>query len=386
MIIPQANRLKNVSEYYFSKKLAAIKQLEATGHQVINLGIGSPDLPPSERTIKALSESANSNHHHGYQSYRGTNELREAIAEFYKETYHTFLNPTNEILPLIGSKEGIMHISMAFLNEGDKVLIPNPGYPTYTSVTSLVGAEPIYYDITEQNNWQMDLNQLKSLPLNEVKILWLNTPHMPTGAELSKDILFELVYLAKKNSFLICCDNPYSMLLTKTPTSILQIDGAKDVVLELNSLSKSHNMAGWRVGWVAGKKEYIDAVMKVKSNMDSGMLLPVQHAAVAALKNSEAWHNKRNEIYSKRKQKAYDLFDLLNCSYNTNQVGLFVWAKVSDTIDDIEKWIDELIKKAGVFITPGFIFGSNGSRYVRVSLCSDEKTFDKAINQIKKVI
>jgi LL-diaminopimelate aminotransferase len=386
MIIKEANRLNTVAEYYFSKKLTELKLLETVGKKIINLGVGSPDMGPSIETVTALIESAQQADNHGYQSYRGTNELRVAISRFYANTYNVDVQSQSELLPLMGSKEGIMHISMAFLNDGDKVLIPNPGYPTYTSVTNLVGAEPVYYDLLEENNWQLDIEQLKTFDLDQVKIMWLNTPHMPTGAELDTTILKQLIELAKSHNFLICCDNPYSLVLTESTSSILSIEGAKEVVVELNSLSKSHNMAGWRVGWVAGAKEYINTILKVKSNMDSGMLLPVQHAAIAALNNSEEWHFERNEVYATRKVKAQELFDLLNCTYSNKQVGMFLWAKVNKDIVEVEEWVDLLIDRAGVFITPGFIFGSNGNRYVRISLCSSVEVLEEAIIKIKAII
>jgi len=386
MIIKEAKRLNSVVEYYFSKKLAELKQLEAAGKRIINLGIGSPDMSPSSETITALTESAENDNNHGYQSYRGTNELRNAIRDFYATSYDVSVDSANELLLLMGSKEGIMHISIAFLNEGDEVLIPNPGYPTYSSVTNLVGAVPVYYDLLDENNWQIDIEQLKTKNLDQVKIMWLNTPHMPTGTEVDRSILEELIGLAKKHQFLICCDNPYSLVLTDKPTSILSLEGAKDVVIELNSLSKSHNMAGWRVGWVAGAKDYINTILKVKSNMDSGMLLPIQHAAVAALNNSEKWHTERNEVYAIRKLKGEELFDLLNCTYSEKQVGMFLWAKVKDDIADVEEWVDDLIDKTGVFIAPGFIFGSNGDRYARISLCSSVEVLEEAINKIKAIL
>lgn len=386
MIIAPANRIEHISEYYFSKKLAEIKQLQDAGHPIINLGIGSPDMPPSPTTLSALCESAQKTDSHGYQSYRGLAELREAIADFYAQTYKVSLQPQRELLPLMGSKEGIMHISMSFLNEGDKVLIPNPGYPTYSSVTKLMGAIPLYYDLIEEHNWEIDIEQLKKMDLSKVKLLWLNTPHMPTGIAYNKNILQQLIQLAREQHFLIVCDNPYSMVLTEKPKSILQLCNTKDVVLELNSLSKSHNMAGWRVGWIAGKQDYIDTILKVKSNMDSGMFLPVQKASVQALKNAKTWHKQRNEVYARRKIKAYELLDLLDCTYHKHQEGMFVWAKAPDKHKNIEAWIDELLYKAGVFLTPGFIFGSNGQRYIRISLCSNENNIDKAIQQLKKVV
>lgn len=387
MIVKPADRLIPISEYYFSKKLAEIRKLEDSGHEVINLGIGSPDLPPSEEVLKMLCESALEVESHGYQSYRGIPELRKAIAAFYQKTYGVSgLNFEEELLPLMGSKEGIMQISLAFLNEGDTVLLPNPGYPTYTSVTKLVGGIPVYYDLREEDGWQIDVEELKKKDLDAVKLLWINTPHMPTGTVCEDDVLVELIGLARKHKFLIVCDNPYSMVLTQQPKSILQIAGAEEVTLELNSLSKSHNMAGWRVGWVVGKGAYLNEILKVKSNMDSGMFLPLQKAAVVALSNSEQWHLERNNKYAERRKKACELLDLLGCRYAKNQVGMFVWAKAPKEQDNVAVWIDKLIYEAGVFLTPGFIFGTNGASHIRISLCSSIAMIEKAIQKIKRVI
>ncbi|MBS1950510.1 MAG: aromatic amino acid transaminase [Cytophagales bacterium] len=381
-MIATANRIKGVEEYYFSKKLAEVRTLDTGDLRVINLGIGSPDLAPSAETINALSTSAKNPANHGYQNYKGILPLRQAIADFYSKTYSVNLNPETEILPLMGSKEGIMHISMAFVNEGEQVLIPNPGYPTYSSVSNLVGAKLISYEMKEELNWGIDLEVLKKKDLSQVKVMWVNFPHMPTGRIASREELKILVDLARQNNFLIVNDNPYSLILNESPQSILSIEGACDVALELNSLSKSHNMAGWRIGWLAGKKELIDAVLKVKSNMDSGMFLGLQHAAVEALKSGNEWFQKQNEIYRKRQQAACAILQKLGCTFSTKQSGLFVWAKAPDAVADVEKWIDEILYGTKVFITPGFIFGDAGKRFIRISLCATEEKLNEALSRI----
>ncbi|MBX2967314.1 MAG: aminotransferase class I/II-fold pyridoxal phosphate-dependent enzyme [Cyclobacteriaceae bacterium] len=381
-MIETAKRIEQIEEYYFSKKLAEVRSLDTPERKVINLGIGSPDLPPAQPVIDALATSAQQPAHHGYQSYKGIPELRKAIADFYNRTYDVILNPETMILPLMGSKEGILHISMAFLNEEDEALIPDPGYPTYASVTKLVGATPRTYTLKEELDWGIDLEALAQQDLSRVKIMWINFPHMPTGRTASRDELQALVNLSRKHNFLIVNDNPYSLILNDNPVSILSLDGAGDVALELNSLSKSHNMAGWRLGWVAGRKEYIDAVLRVRSNMDSGMFLGLQHAAVEALKNDASWFAELNRVYSSRKALACKILDALACTYSTNQSGLFVWAKVSERIKDVGNWIDEILYGAKVFITPGFVFGSAGERYIRISLCSSEKQLTEALARI----
>ncbi len=383
MIIQPANRLSDVQEYYFSKKLKEIRELNVSGKNIINLGIGSPDLAPSPETIEALIETAEKTNTHGYQSYTGIPELRNAISSWMASTYGVDFKAENEILPLMGSKEGIMHISMAFLNPGDKVLVPNPGYPTYTSVSNLLDADIEFYDLDEQNDWNVDVERLKQKDLSKVKLLWLNFPHMPTGARADVHILQELINLAKENKFLIVNDNPYSLILNPTPRSIFNLKGAKDVCLELNSLSKSHNMAGWRIGWLSGSPEYISTVLRVKSNMDSGMFLGLQKAAVKALSNPMHWHEDQNNIYAKRRKLIEEIFDYLQVKYNPNSVGMFVWAKVPDSIDSVEKFVDDILYKANVFITPGFIFGSNGERFIRASLCASQETIKEALSRIK---
>lgn len=385
MITP-ATRIANVEEYYFSKKLAEVRGLDTPALPVINLGIGSPDLAPSPETIQALASTAQKTTSHGYQSYKGTPALREGIRNFYQSRYGVTLNPETEILPLMGSKEGIMHIAMAFVNEGEEVLIPDPGYPTYSSVARLVGGKVRTYKMKESLDWGIDVDSLAQSDLSKVKIMWVNFPHMPTGRVATKDELKNLVDLARKNNFLIINDNPYSLILNEAPLSILSIEGADEVALELNSLSKSHNMAGWRIGWVSGNKNYIDAVLRVKSNMDSGMFLGLQQAAVEALKNGADWFAEQNIIYQKRKAVATRILDLLKCKYSSKQSGLFVWAKAPDSVNDIEKWVDEILYSTHVFFTPGFIFGEAGSRYIRISLCAPENKLAEAHERIVKFL
>lgn len=384
-MITTADRIANVEEYYFSRKLAEVRTLDTPELRIINLGIGSPDQAPSSNAIEALISSAENPANHGYQNYKGIPAFRKAIADFYKNIYQAQLDPETMILPLMGSKEGIMHISMAFVNEGEEVLIPNPGYPTYSSVASLVGASLRPYDLKEELHWGIDIDALKRSDLSKVKLMWINFPHMPTGRTATREELKELIDLARKNEFLIVNDNPYSMILNDQPLSLLSIEGAEDVAMELNSLSKSHNMAGWRLGWVAGKKEYIDAVLKVKSNMDSGMFLGLQHAAAEALNNNgEEWFSALNKMYAERKQVATQLLDELGCSYAKKQSGLFVWAKAPDHIAEVEKWIDEILYGTKVFITPGFIFGEAGRRFIRISLCCTVEKLTEALNRIQK--
>jgi LL-diaminopimelate aminotransferase len=382
-MIKSANRIANVEEYYFSKKLAEVRGLDTPELRVINLGIGSPDQAPSENTIDALIASAKNPANHGYQNYKGIPALRQGIADFSKRIYGTTLNAETEILPLMGSKEGIMHIMMAFVNEGDEVLIPDPGYPTYSSVAKLVGAKVRTYEMKEEINWGVDMAALRQQDLSKVKIMWVNFPHMPTGRVASKEELKELVDLAREHQFLIVNDNPYSLILNEAPLSILSVEGAGDVALELNSLSKSHNMAGWRIGWVAGHVQYIDAVLRVKSNMDSGMFLGLQHAAVEALKNDSVWLGELNKVYKERSVAARKILDELQAVYAAKQSGLFVWAKAPDHITDVEKWIDDILYGTKVFITPGFIFGENGKRFIRISLCATVEKLEEARTRIQ---
>ncbi|HEX5170722.1 MAG TPA: aminotransferase class I/II-fold pyridoxal phosphate-dependent enzyme [Cyclobacteriaceae bacterium] len=383
-MIKTANRIANVEEYYFSKKLAEVRALDTPELRVINLGIGSPDQAPSPNAIEALGTSAHNPANHGYQNYKGIPAFRKAIADFYKNIYGVELNTETMILPLMGSKEGIMHISMAFVNEGDEVLVPDPGYPTYSSVTNLVGGKIKNYKLQEESDWGIDVEALKKSDLSKVKIMWVNFPHMPTGRVASKDELKELVDLARKNQFLIVNDNPYSLILNDNPLSILSVDGAEEVALELNSLSKSHNMAGWRLGWVTGNKDYIDAVLRVKSNMDSGMFLGLQHAAVESLKNGKEWFTQLNNVYRERREQARKILDALDCTYSQKQSGLFVWAKAPDQVADVEKWINEILYSTKVFITPGFIFGEAGRRFIRISLCSTAAVLKEALIRIER--
>jgi aspartate/methionine/tyrosine aminotransferase len=384
-MIKTAKRIASVEEYYFSRKLAEVRALDTPELRVINLGIGSPDQAPASNAIDALVASARNPANHGYQNYKGIPAFRKAIADFYEQTYQATIDPETMILPLMGSKEGIMHISMAFVNEGEEVLIPNPGYPTYSSVASLVGATLRPYDLKEELNWGIDVESLQRSDLSKVKLMWINFPHMPTGRTATREELKVLVDLARKNNFLIVNDNPYSMILNDQPSSLLSIEGAADVALELNSLSKSHNMAGWRLGWVAGKKEYIDAVLKVKSNMDSGMFLGLQHAATEALNNNrQEWFSELNRMYASRKKVAQELLDLLGCTWADKQSGLFVWAKAPDHVSDVEKWIDEILYGTKVFITPGFIFGEAGRRFIRISLCCTEEKLKEALQRIQQ--
>jgi LL-diaminopimelate aminotransferase len=385
-MIQTANRIANVEEYYFSRKLAEVRGLDTPELRVINLGIGSPDQAPSPNAVQALVTSAQNPANHGYQNYKGIPQFRKAIGDFYKKIYNVTLDTETMLLPLMGSKEGIMHIAMAFVNEGEEVLIPNPGYPTYSSVANLVGAKLRPYNLREELNWGIDIEELKRSDLSKVKLMWINFPHMPTGRVASPQELKELVDLARKHQFLIINDNPYSLILNKKPLSILSIEGADEVALELNSLSKSHNMAGWRLGWVAGKKEYIDAVLRVKSNMDSGMFLGLQHAAIEALQNGDEWFTQLNAMYGARKRVAEQILDVLGCSYATDQSGLFVWAKAPAHVPDVEKWIDEVLYGTKVFITPGFIFGEAGRRYIRISLCCTEDALKQALARIEKFL
>ena len=386
MIIPLAHRAGQTQEYYFSVKLAEVRQLIAAGHDVINMGIGNPDMMPSASTIEALSQAAKRPDAHGYQPYKGTPALRQAIVDFYAHTYGVTLNPDTEILPLIGSKEGITHISMTFLNERDGVLVPELGYPAYRAVSKLVGANVQEYPLQENNGWQPDWEAMADLvSQHAVKIMWLNYPHMPTGAPATPALFERAVRFAHDHRILLCHDNPYSLVLNKKPpVSLLSIDGAKDVALELNSMSKSHNMAGWRVGWLSAAKPYIDAVLTIKSNVDSGMFRPLMDAATVALQNPNAWHNDRNTVYAGRLSAVYAFLDALGCTYSTDQEGLFIWAKLPESVASAEELVNRLLTKNHVFIAPGFIFGPKGQRYVRVSLCVEEGRIRQAIQCLNK--
>tara|TARA_B110000444_G_scaffold258751_1_gene300511 strand:- start:4698 stop:5852 length:1155 start_codon:yes stop_codon:yes gene_type:complete len=377
-----AKRLNSVKEYYFSSKLREVGSLIKSGKAIINLGIGSPDLLPSNDVISSLVESVSDSNAHQYQSYQGIPEFRQAISVFYKSHYKVELNPKDEVLPLIGSKEGIMHISMAFLNPGDQVLIPNPGYPTYSSVTKLLEAEPILYNLKEFDGWLPSLNLLEKMDLSKVKIMWINYPHMPTGSEVNDSFFDDLISFAKRNNILVVNDNPYSFILTKHPKSFLSHNGAIDVGMELNSLSKSFNMAGWRVGMLLGNQSNIKSVLKVKSNMDSGMFYGVQKGAIKALSLDKKWFYDLNKIYEERREVAWKIADKLKTTYNKNAVGLFIWARLPDSIENPDVLIDELLYKKNIFITPGKIFGSQGERYIRISLCSSTLKLKEALNRL----
>lgn len=366
-MISKANRLKQIGEYYFSQKLRELSKLG--GLPVLNLGIGNPDLPPSPATIQTLQNSVGNHSVHGYQPYNGSLELRQAFAEWYNRYFSVALNPDSEILPLAGSKEGILHISLAFLNPGDEVLIPNPGYRTYSAAAQLAGATPKYYNLLEKNNWMLNLDNLMCTNLKQVKLMWINYPHMPTGAKANFDLLQQLINFGTKYNILICHDNPYSFILNEEPLSILSVSGAKETALELNSMSKSHNMAGWRIGVVVGSTEYISAILQVKSNMDSGQFLPIQKAAITALKNSQDWMEELNIKYAKRKKNVHKILDILGCRYSNNQAGLFVWAQISNDFQNGDEFSEWLLKHYRIFVTPGSVFGKNGEKYIRVSLC-----------------
>ncbi len=384
MIIDPADRLKQVQEYYFSRKLQEIRDLNNRGYDILNLGIGSPDLMPSRTTINALVDSARNPKNHGYQPYRGISDLRDAISGWCSKTYKVDLNPDYEIFPLMGSKEGITHISLAFLNPGDKVLVPELGYPAYKSVTEMIGGIADTYPLLEEKNWAPDFDHLFNADLDEYKIMWVNYPHMPTGSPPDLDVFDQLIKLANEKQILLCHDNPYSLVLNEgAPLSLLYAEGAFEVAIELNSFSKSHNMAGWRIGWLSGKREYLDQVLKVKSNFDSGMFKGIQDAAIAALDNPQEWHDQRNQVYKDRREVVYKLLSILGCSWKTNEVGMFIWAKIPDSISDVEKWVDEILYDYRVFITPGFVFGEKGKRYIRVSLCSDIRMFQEALKRLK---
>lgn len=383
MQINVAKRLQQTEEYYFSKKLREIDELNKSGARVINLGIGSPDLPPHPEVIQTLHEQASLPNTHGYQNYKGSPVLRKAIADWYERYYRVSLNPEKEVLPLIGSKEGIVHICMTYLQEGDEVLIPNPGYPAYAAAVRLSGATAVPYTMTEENDWLPNLKELEQTDLSKVRIMWINYPHMPTGSKATAAFFEAVIAFGKKHNILICHDNPYSFILNDHPQSILETEGAKDVAIELNSLSKSSNMAGWRIGMLCAAEERINEILRFKSNMDSGMFLPLQLAAAKALSLDSTWYTELNAAYQKRKNKALELLDLLNCSYRKDQVGLFIWAKVPEKYTNGYELSDEVLNKARVFITPGGIFGDAGNGYIRVSLCATETVFEEAIARIR---
>jgi LL-diaminopimelate aminotransferase len=386
MIVKPADRTGNVQEYYFSQKLAQIDRMRREGSDVINLGIGSPDQPPSENTVSALIAEARKPTSHGYQSYSGIPALRKAFSEWYNKYFHVNLNPDNEILLLMGSKEGIMHISMAFVNPGDEVLVPDPGYPTYSSVTNLVGGIVRKYELSEEKGWLPNLKSLEQSDLSRVKLMWVNYPHMPTGVQGSMDLFEKLVSFSRKHKILLVNDNPYSFILNNKYNSLLAADGAKETAMELNSLSKSHNMAGWRIGMVGGHSDYIKTILKVKSNMDSGMFLAMQMAAIEALNNQKSWYDAVNSVYFRRRKIVEEIMDLLKCRYDKSQVGLFVWGRIQEDIPDCESYIEEILMNTFVFITPGFIFGKNGERYIRISLCATEEKLNEAKMRITSLL
>lgn len=384
--IEPAQRVSQVKEYYFSKKLKEVARLNAEGRDIISLGIGGPDRPPHARVVDTLCEYAHRSDTHGYQPYVGPVELRQAYADWYRRWYGVELNPANEIQPLIGSKEGILHITLAFVNPGDGVLVPNPGYPTYTSVSRLAGAEIFTYNLKEENAWYPDFDELESLPLDRIKLMWVNYPNMPTGAPATHELYEKIVDFGRRHNILIVNDNPYSFILNDNPISMLSVEGAKDVVIELNSLSKSHNMAGWRMAMLASNAQFVEWVLKVKSNIDSGQFRPAMLAAVEALKCDSDWFDELNAVYARRRRVAERIMDALGCTFDPRQRGLFLWGKIPDAAESSEKFADNILYNARVFITPGFIFGSNGERFIRISLCATEGKMEEALTRIKQTI
>ena len=384
--IKPAERLSLVSEYYFSRKLKEVAQMNAEGKDIISLAIGSPDMPPSKQTIQTLCEVASRPDTHGYQPTMGTPELRKAMADFYKRWYGVDLNPATEIQPLIGSKEGILHVTLAFVNPGEEVLVPNPGYPTYTSLSKILGAKVVNYDLMEDNGWQPDFEQLEKMDLSRVKLMWTNYPNMPTGGNARMETYERLVDFARKHNIVVVNDNPYSFILNDKPMSLLQVEGAKDCCIEFNSMSKSHNMPGWRVGMCATNPTFISWILKIKSNIDSGTFRGIQLAAAAALSNDEEWHHEANiETYARRRKYAEQIMDALGCKYDPNQVGMFLWGRIPDSYSNCEELTERVLHEARVFITPGFIFGSKGERYVRISLCAKEEKIQAALERIREL-
>jgi aspartate/methionine/tyrosine aminotransferase len=384
MITP-AQRISSVQEYYFSRKLKEVAQMNAEGKDIISLAIGSPDLPPSPKTIETLCTEARKPTTHGYQPTSGIPELKAAMANYYQRRYGVTLNPQTEIQPLIGSKEGILHTTLAFVNPGEKVLVPNPGYPTYTSLSRLLGCEVIYYDLLPENNWQPDFEALEAMDLSDVKIMWTNYPHMPTGAVALQETYEKLVDFGRKHHILIVNDNPYSTILNKNPKSILQVPGAMACCIEFNSMSKSHNMPGWRIGMLVAQEQYIKYILQVKSNIDSGTFRAMQLAAAAAYDNDEAWHEEHNyRVYASRRNIAEQVMETLGCQYDKKQVGMFLWGRIPDHFDTAETLTERILHETRVFIAPGFIFGSNGNRYIRISLCANEEKIQEALLRIKR--
>lgn len=384
--IQPAERLSLVSEYYFSRKLKEVAQMNAEGKDVISLAIGSPDMPPSEKTIQTLCDVASRPDAHGYQPTVGTPELRQAMANFYRRWYGVELNPANEIQPLIGSKEGILHVTLAFVNPGEEVLVPNPGYPTYTSLSKILGAKVVNYDLLEDNGWQPDFEGLEKMDLSKVKLMWTNYPNMPTGGNARMETYEKLVDFARRHNIVVVNDNPYSFILNEKPMSLLQVEGAKDCCIEFNSMSKSHNMPGWRVGMCATNPTFISWILKIKSNIDSGTFRGIQLAAAAAYDNDAEWHHEANvETYGRRRKYAEQIMDILGCKYDPQQVGMFLWGRIPDSYATCEELTERVLHEARVFITPGFIFGSRGERYIRISLCAKEAVFEKALSRIKEM-
>ncbi len=382
--IQPARRVAEVKEYYFSRKLREVAELNRRGYDIISLGIGGPDRPPHRDVIAALCEDASRPDSHSYQPYVGVAQLRQAYADWYKRIYGVTLDPATEVQPLIGSKEGILHISLAFLNPGDGVLVPNPGYPTYTSVSRLAEAEIFNYDLTAETGWMPDFEALEKLPLDRIKLMWVNYPHMPTGTPANLELFEKIVAFGKKHNIVIAHDNPYSFILNPEPLSLLQVEGAKDIAIELNSLSKSHNMAGWRMAMLASNAQFVEWVLKVKSNIDSGQFRPMQLAAVKALELPAEWYEELNEEYSRRRKVAERIMEALGCTFDPKQRGLFLWGRVADSETSGEALADKVLNEARVFITPGFIFGSNGDRYVRISLCATEQNMLRALERISE--
>ena len=383
--IQPADRLANVSEYYFSRKLKEVAQMNAEGKNVISLGIGSPDMPPSEETVNVLCEQAKRPDAHGYQPTVGIPELRKAMAHWYKRWYHVELDPATEIQPLIGSKEGILHVTLALVNPGDQVLVPNPGYPTYTSLNKILGSEIVNYNLREDNHWQPDFDELEKMDLSRVKIMWTNYPNMPTGANATMELYEKLVNFARRHNIVIVNDNPYSFILNKKPLSILNVPGAKECCIEFNSMSKSHNMPGWRIGMLASNAEFVQWILKVKSNIDSGMFRAMQLAAATALEAEADWYEGNNENYRNRRHLAGEIMKTLGCTYDEKQVGMFLWGKIPASCKDVEELTEKVLHEARVFITPGFIFGSNGARYIRISLCCKDNKLAEALERIKRI-
>ncbi len=385
MEIAVAKRIQGTKEYYFSKKLREVDVLNQSGKKIINLGIGSPDLMPPASAIEKLCTAVGEECNHGYQSYKGIASLREAYAQFYARHYQVEVDPEKEILPLIGSKEGIIHISMTYLNDGDEALVPNPGYPAYAAATKMAGGSTVIYDLEQGNGWIPNLDKIAQRDLSKVKLMWVNFPNMPTGANGNASFFEELIRFGKEHNILICNDNPYSFILNDSPQSLLSVPGAMEIAIELNSLSKSHNMAGWRMGVLIGEETHIQNVLRFKSNMDSGMFLPVQLAAVEALQSSTEWFQELNNVYKERRERVWKILEALECTYDREQTGLFVWAKAPDHVANVEEFVDNILYNGRVFITPGFVFGSNGERYVRISLCNKVAVLEEALNRVQSL-